>query len=183
VKKQACQHRRCLQPTRTGGGQWAMRQNMQDVDSDGDGTVESQDSTVPYGASSPLQRIATTSDVDRTSGSSSVHALQLPKPSAVEVGGSLADTDRATGTQHLTPTLSPLSTKQPSSIDGDELKRKGIFAPSIVAGEDMNEARAAGVQNRDPSDVDGDTTSYSPKRSRSGRPTTQLSTSSLRAAA
>ena len=25
VKKQACQHRRCLQPTRTGGGRWAQR--------------------------------------------------------------------------------------------------------------------------------------------------------------
>ena len=54
VKKQACQHRRCLQPTRTGGGQWAMRQQQQDGGGDSDGDV-SQDSTVPYGASSPLQ--------------------------------------------------------------------------------------------------------------------------------
>lgn len=53
VKKQACQHRRCLQPTRTGGGQWAVRQQQQgEGDSDGDA---SQDSTVPYGGSSPQQ--------------------------------------------------------------------------------------------------------------------------------
>jgi hypothetical protein len=49
VKKQACQHRRCLQPTRTGGGQWAIRSSQQqDGDSDGD---VSQDSTIPYGGS------------------------------------------------------------------------------------------------------------------------------------
>ena len=49
MKKQACQHRRCLQPTRTGGGQWAMRPDG----GDSDGEV-SNDSTVPYGGS-PLQ--------------------------------------------------------------------------------------------------------------------------------
>ena len=60
VKKQACQHRRCLQPTRTGGGQWAIRPNGEG-DSDGEG-AESIDSTVPYGpdgssmVSSPLQQ-------------------------------------------------------------------------------------------------------------------------------
>ena len=120
VKKQACQHRRCLQPTRTGGGQWAIRpQQQQDGDSDGeDGTVASQDSTVPYGASSPLQR-NTGSDVESTPGCSLFisHAsavVQVPKPAAVEVGG---DNDRATGAAAgrppvNTPTLSPLSTKQ-----------------------------------------------------------------------
>ncbi len=51
VKKQACQHRRCLQPTRTGGGQWATRTEQTTytgtsaIDSDGD---VSQDSTLPY---------------------------------------------------------------------------------------------------------------------------------------
>ena len=54
VKKQACQHRRCLQPTRTGGGQWAIRQQHAG-DGDSDGEI-SQDSTVPYGShmDSPL---------------------------------------------------------------------------------------------------------------------------------
>lgn len=50
VKKQACQYRRCLQPTRTGGGRWAHRtQPTTDVDSD-DASQESasQESTVPY---------------------------------------------------------------------------------------------------------------------------------------
>lgn len=107
VKKQACQHRRCLQPTRTGGGQWAVRQ-LQDGDSDGDGTVESQDSTVPYGASSPLQRITTTSDVESSPGAGSSKLSYPPKPAAVDVG---TDADRATGNQN-TPTLSPLSAKQ-----------------------------------------------------------------------
>ena len=46
VKKQACQHRRCSQPTRTGmGGQWALRQQQQEA---ADSDDQSQDSTVPY---------------------------------------------------------------------------------------------------------------------------------------
>lgn len=47
VKKQACQHRRCLQPTRTGGGRWAHRPPVAtsgDVDSDD----ASNESTLPY---------------------------------------------------------------------------------------------------------------------------------------
>jgi hypothetical protein len=59
VKKQACQHRRCLQPTRTGGGQWAIRQHSQGADGDSDGDV-SQDSTLPYGSNSPQQSCART---------------------------------------------------------------------------------------------------------------------------
>ena len=47
VKKQACQHRRCLQPTRTGGGRWAHHPPVAtsgDVDSDD----ASNESTLPY---------------------------------------------------------------------------------------------------------------------------------------
>ena len=51
VKKQACQHRRCLQPTRTGGGQWAIRPQGEDDDDD-DG-ITSQGSTAPYYGNSP----------------------------------------------------------------------------------------------------------------------------------
>ena len=47
VKKQACQHRRCLQPTRTGGGQWAIRQ-QQNTTTDADSDDQSQDSTVHF---------------------------------------------------------------------------------------------------------------------------------------
>lgn len=76
---------------------------------------------------------------------------------------------------------------QPASVDADELKRKGhgIYSPSITTAEELSEVRvtsAAGVQNRDPSE-DSEPANFSPKRSRSGRPTTQFSTSSLRAAA
>ena len=52
VKKQACQHRRCLQPTRTGGGQWAIRGGA-----DGDSDGEISNDTVPYGANSPQQQM------------------------------------------------------------------------------------------------------------------------------
>ena len=192
VKKQACQHRRCLQPTRTGGGQWAMRPpNQQDGDSDGD--VTSQDSTAPYGASSPLHRTGTNSDYDAST-SASAHApyhssslrgasqVPYPKPASVDTGA--GDSDRATGT-HNTPTLSPLnSAPRAVPIEADEFKRKGMYSPSIAAAEELGEVRvgSAGSQNRDPSELD-EQTSYSPKRSRSGRPTTQFSTASLRAAA
>ena len=47
VKKQACQHRRCLQPTRTGGGQWAIRQHQQTA-LEADSDDASQDSTVSF---------------------------------------------------------------------------------------------------------------------------------------
>lgn len=36
MKKQACQYRRCLQPTRTGGGRWANRQQQSATDADSD---------------------------------------------------------------------------------------------------------------------------------------------------
>ena len=113
VKKQACQHRRCLQPTRTGGGQWAMRQQQNgDGDSDGDVTVESQDSTVAYGGGSPLQRTFPASDTETTvsttaHGGSNRVAVPSQKPSMVDVG----DDSRAPE-KMSTPTLSPLSTKQ-----------------------------------------------------------------------
>lgn len=52
VKKQACQHRCCLQPTRTGGGQWAIRQQPAaeaEAESADDATSNaSQDSTVNF---------------------------------------------------------------------------------------------------------------------------------------
>ena len=52
VKKQACQYRRCLQPTRTGGGRWAHRpQQSSETVSDSDDASQgstSQESTIPY---------------------------------------------------------------------------------------------------------------------------------------
>ena len=47
VKKQACQHRRCLQPTRTGGGQWAIGKDHQGAP-EPDSDDASQDSTVSF---------------------------------------------------------------------------------------------------------------------------------------
>lgn len=173
VKKQACQHRRCLQPTRTGGGQWAIRQ-QQAAEGDSDGEV-SNDSTVPY--NSPQQRttgVGGASDLD-----CSKPVVPFPRPKQLHI-----DAD-ATGDAKLAmPALSPLSTKQAAAVEGDELKRKGH---GMSLSEDFGETRvASGVQNRDPTedaDADGSAPNFSPKRSRSGRPTTQLSTSSLRAAA
>ena len=60
VKKQACQHRRCLQPTRTGGGQWAIRQS-----GDGDSDGEISNDTVPYGGNSPQQQTCAPSTAAR----------------------------------------------------------------------------------------------------------------------
>jgi len=102
--------------------------------------------------------------------------VPLPKPAPIEVSTD-EHIDNATGEK--TAALSP-STKQPSAEGDDPAKRKG---PALYVQSEED----SGVQNRDPTDPadDGEAApmSFSPKRSRSGRPTTQLSSSSLRAAA
>ena len=186
VKKQACQHRRCLQPTRTGGGQWVIRQQPR-TDGESDGEVSNDSTTV--GANSPEARPV---DVERPTA-----AASFPRPKRLELDraeatGHYASAGRRypspVGALHEAAALSPLSAKQ-QVVDSEELKRKG-FGMSTT--EDHGEARpASGVQNRDPigdaSTLDADAgppgPNFSPKRSRSGRPTTQLSVSSLRAAA
>lgn len=188
VKKQACQHRRCLQPTRTGGGQWAIRQQQEGGDSDGD---VSQDSTVPYGGSSPQQ-----SSVKRENSMASSSSYQPAPSSDTEISGSAglgSPLHTAYGAStaaipkpealHLTddnsrdgapPALSPVNIKQVSVTDSEDLKRKGSGLSLHSSEELAIEAPRPpppGVQNRDPeSPVEGQ--SGSPKRSRSGRPTT-----------
>ena len=88
VKKQACQHRRCLQPTRTGGGRWAHRPPVAtsgDVDSDD----ASNESTLSYQQSPgllPLVKEDEVSRVETDPGSSAYHdELQgFPKRSRSE---------------------------------------------------------------------------------------------------
>ena len=236
VKKQACQHRRCLQPTRTGGGQWAMRQHQMDGDSDGE--VSHSDSTMPYGASSPLQRTAGGADVENTPASHTDPTpghMSVCKPSEIETGddagsrnpgapsplsANQVDAPQQSSSQILPwvlgrrrirfiyllptpiiflahshpdtcPTHPTITCVQASAIDSDDLKRKGIGL-GLLSADEIGEMRmpsvASGVQNRDPSsspdgEEKGFSAGFSPKRSRSGRPTTQLSSSSLRAAA
>jgi hypothetical protein len=132
VKKQACQHRRCLQPTRTGGGQWAIRQQQQLMDGDSDGEA-SNDSTVPYGANSPEQKMragATGESETPTpmSASSAAHAPVAPRSLTLPDDDGNGSRGDASSKEPSPPSISPLSTKQLHG-DGEEYKRKEPESP------------------------------------------------------
>lgn len=183
VKKQACQHRRCLQPTRTGGGQWAVRPHGQGSleygnDSDGDDGNISQDSTVPYSpALGPRGGESCLASPVRPNRQSSAGGAGLSTP-LNEMGVSSAAA--ASGSTSL---LRP-----PAHV---VLPTSGALSPPKASttqpGQTEYPARCSqgtGSQNRDPSSPGKGKTSpeaiASPKRSRSGRMQTP-SASSLRA--
>lgn len=117
VKKQACTNRRCLNPTRTGGGQWAVRQPGQgllpgqgeDAGAASDGEV-SQDSTVPY---SPL--MAGRRDVNVDELNSPSRQISLAEMSAVPAAVTSASMLASVASTHPAPLSPP---KVPAPVHG-----------------------------------------------------------------
>jgi hypothetical protein len=192
VKKQACQHRRCLQPTRTGGGQWAIRPQQHGEESEG----EMSESTAPYSSSlastthsSPLQQgrgptslSAAAAAIDAEQ-ALSITTTASSHPATAAAAMPALEEESTGGTPHLS--ASPLAIKQSvgAGESDEQLKRKGPCV-SLFSNEELSvEPRGALMDNRtDPGSPSGEAgaPAFSPKRSRSGRPTT-FTTASLRA--
>lgn len=77
MKKQACQYRRCLQPTRTGGGRWATGTRLHqstDADSDEASSQEMHDGNFRSPLASPRSGLAIAEELTEVLARSSPHS-------------------------------------------------------------------------------------------------------------